>query len=432
MTQPRVRIEEVTVPPIRPDRIVAFELDQPRPDATVVENSSDIYALRIRGWAIGAGQPVTDFELVHRGLVLESAPSLPGPDDQPAARFELAVSSLDLPYAFDIALRAVLEDQTRTRLATLSGTRAALPGAPASGPSPTLIVTVGRSGSTALANLLCHHPDLAGYRTWEAETRVISYWTSVLRALARPASYERQLAPAGPVIGTWWVGDQPPPGPHLPDEALELPALGREGVQAVAAFCRSRIEVIGSSLAAAAGKPDARYFVEKASTDPVRSTAETSEELDPRTREIVLVRDVRDVACSMAAYSRRTGVSFGPYPDASMQDTLRWMSTSAAAGLADYAQRRSARAHLLRYEDLIMQPETALTDVLEYIGADAAPQTVALMLERLAAETEHRRDHATTDSTKDSVGRWRRELDADEQALAEELLRPQLDAFGYE
>ena len=431
MTQPRVRIEEVTVPPIRPDRIVAFKLDQPRPDATVAENTSDTYALRIRGRAIGVGQPLTRFELLHRGELMEWVPAVPDPNDPRAVRIELAFSTLDLPYTFEVALRAVQKDHKRTRLATLSGTRAALPAGPAPGPTLALIATIGRSGSTALATLLSHHPDFAGYRTWDAETRMVSYWTSVLRALARPRSYDCQLVPAGPPVGTWWIGEQPP-NPHLPADALDLPSLGREGVEAVAAFCRSQIGLIGSSLAAAAGKPGAQFFVEKAPTDPVRSVAETSEELDPRTREIMLVRDLRDVACSMVAYSRKMGVPFVPHPDASMPDTIRWLSLGVAAGLVEYAQRRGARAHLLRYEDLITQPEITLTRVLEYFGADAAPHTVETMLERLAAEKMARAAHATTDSTQDSVGRWRRELDAEEQAVAEEHLRPHLDAFGYE
>jgi hypothetical protein len=108
------------------------------------------------------------------------------------------------------------------------------------------------------------------------------------------------------------------------------------------------------------------------------------------------------------------------------------MGEVGAKGLAGYVERRGAGAHVLRYEDLVNEPEATLTGLLEYIGADAAPRTVADMLARLEADRERRETHATTDSTQRSVGRWRRELDADQQALAEELLRPQLDAFGYD
>ena len=429
---PRVTIDEVTLTPVHPERLADRDLDHPRLDVTPPENTSDIYALKVGGWAIGKRQPVTHFELMHRGVILERVPALPG-DDELAGKIELAVSSLDLPYTFSVAVRAVLEDQTRARIATLSGTRVPIPGAPGPGPSPVLVTTIGRSGSTAVTILLCHHPDFAGYTPWDTETRVVSYWTAVLRGLARPASYERQLQqPGGPGWVNWWVGAGQP-NPEIPRNDPALPFLGREGVEAMAAFCRSQIGRVASSLAAVSGKPGARYFVEKAQIDRVRSVAEVSEELDPRAREIVLVRDLRDVACSMLAYSRRTGVQgFGPQPDSPIEDTIRWLSETNAINLVEYVEHRGAHAHLLRYEDLITRPEAALTDALEYIGADARTQTVAEMLARLGAEGDRRAVHATTDSAQNSIGRWRHELDADQQALAEHHLRPYLDALGYE
>ena len=415
--EPKVRVEEVTFPPIRHERLTDRRVEHPPP--------SDTYSLAIRGWAGGNRQSVTHFELMHRGMVLETVAA------QDEGGLALNISALDLPYRFRVVIRAVLEDGMRAPVAALSGTRAPLPEAPAPGPSPVLITMIGRSGSTAVSNLLCHHPDFAGYRTWDTETHVVSYWTAVLRALARPASYERQLQ-ADTLDGSWWTG-VPSPSPAFPAEEPGLRALAREGVEALAAFCRSQIGMTAASLAAAAGRPEARYFVEKAQADQLRSVAEVAAELDPRTREIVLVRDFRDVACSMLAYSRKKGFrGFGPKAGASMEETIRWLSFHGAGGLVDYAQRRGARAHLLRYEDLVERPAETLTKVLTHIGADARPQTVTAMLEGLAAERERRDSHATTSSAERSVGRWRDELDADQQALAEHLFRPQLDALGYE
>ena len=430
--EPLVQVEEVTYPPLHEDQLVDRHIESGA--------ASDIYALKVRGWAIGSRQPVTHFELAHRGMVLEKVAALPSPelaalrpDDQYAgqSRVELPVSSLDLPYRFHLVVRAVLADQTRARVAALTGTRAALPGGPATGPGPILLSTIGRSGSTAVSNLLCHHPDLAGYRTWDAETRMVSYWTSVLRALARPAGYERQLEAAGHLEGNWWLGEAPPDPEFADDPALAV--LGVDAVEAAASFCRSQMGLIGSWLVAASGKPGARYLVEKAAPHWVRSVAEMSEELDPRTREIVLVRDFRDVACSMFAYTQRRGFTgFGPRPGASMDETIRWLSAGGASSLVDYIGRRGAQAHVFRYEDLITRPAAALAEMLEYVGVDARSQTVAAMLERLGAESARRDNHATTASPEKSLGRWRHELDADQQALAQHLLRPQLDALGYE
>ena len=378
---PRVRIEEVTLTPVHPDRLADRDLDHPRVDATPPENASDIYALKVSGWAIGKRQPVTHFELVHRGVTLETVPALPG-DDELAGKVELAVSSLDLPYTFRVAVRAVLGDETRARIATLSGTRAPLPGAPGPGPSPVLVTTIGRSGSTAVTNLLCHHPDFAGYRSWDTETRVVSYWTAVLRGLARPASYERQLQqPGGPGWANWWVGAQLP-NPEIPDDDPALPALGRDSVEALAEFCRARIGFVGSSLAAVSGKPGARYFVEKAQIDQRavrRRGRRRNSTLGPARSCSSATCATSRARCSRTR-ARQAFEGFGPQPDASIEDTIRWLSDIGAVNLVAYAERRGPRAHLLRYEDLITRPEATLTDVLEHIGADARAQTVADML----------------------------------------------------
>ena len=418
--EPRVRITEVVLPPMRHDRLADRAIETPEAGST-----SDVYAFKVRGRAIGNAQPVTAAEVAHRGIVLQRVPVQDGV-------VALSISALDLPYDFHVGVRAVLADGTRAPVAAVSGTRAALPAATGTGPAPVLLTMIGRSGSTALANLLCHHPDIAGYRTWETETRVVSYWAGVLQGLARPASYERQLHAVGEMEEFWWTGERVPHPDFAGDEPA-LASLGRSGVEALASFCRSQTGMAGAALAGAAGKPHAGYLVEKAQPHHLRSVAEVSEELDPRSREVVLVRDFRDVACSMLAYSRKVGAEvFGPGSGATIEEMIRWLSHSGASGLVDYAQRRGDRAHLLRYEDLVTRPEATLTGVLEFIGAGSGDETVAAMLGALAQERDRAADHATTNSAAQSIGRWRNELDAGQQELAEHLFRPHLDALGYE
>ena len=187
-------------------------------------------------------------------------------------------------------------------------------------------------------------------------------------------------------------------------------------------------------MAGAAGKPQARYLVEKAQPHHVRSVAEVSEELDPRSREIVLVRDFRDVACSMLAYSRRQGsrgiwagrggLDRGHDPLAQRQPgRARWSTTCSGAAIG---------AHLVRYEELMTSADDTLRATLEFIGADARPETVASMRAALARERDRAEHHATTSSAAQSIGRWREEFDAGQRELAEHLFRPHLDALGYE
>lgn len=435
--EPRVRIEEVTYPPIRHERLVDRRIDEPRTG----ESPAGVYAFRISGWAVGNRSPVVAAEVLHRGLRLGYGPVHTRPDlregmpDVPHAQhsgISLGVSTLDLPQRFRVVVRAVLEDETRSPVAAISGTRAPLQGAPGPGPAPVLLSMIGRSGSTALSNLLCHHPDVAGYRTWDTETRVVSYWADVLRGLARPHSYERQLHAGGSMVGDWWVGRRPP-FPDPPEDPRALSAVGRSSIDALASFAREQVGRVNGALASISGKPEARFFVEKTEPAALRSAAEVMEEIEPRTREILLVRDPRDMACSMRAYSEKKGFQgFGPSAGASIEDTIRWLSFNGAAGLVDYMRRRGRRAHVVRYEDFVAHPRDTLAGMLEHIGASADRDTLTDMLERLGAQDERRADHATTGSVGLSVGRWRRELTPAQQDLAEELFRPHLAALGYD
>ncbi len=429
-----MRIEEVTYPPIRHERLVDRHLEEPRPHA-----AEDLYAFRITGWAIGNRSPVVGVEVAQRGDVIAATPVHARPDmrdrmpdavNAEQSGIRLSVSTLDLPYQFRIVVRAVLADETRSPVAAIAGTRAPLRGAPGPGPAPVLLSMIGRSGSTALSTLLSHHPDVAGYRPWEAETRVVSYWAAVLRGLARPQSYARQIH-ADEITGDWWLGTRPP-YPELPDDARALSAVGRSGVDALASFCNSQIGLVTGGLAASAGKPGAQSFVEKSELSTLRSTAEVMEEIDPRTREVLLIRDPRDMACSMLAYAEKKGTrGFGP-AGGSIEDMIRWLSFRGTSGLVDYMQRRGRRLHVVRYEDLVADPGETLTAVLKHIGVSAGPDTVAVMLEKHAAQDDRRANHATTDSAVSSVGRWRHELTASQKDLAETLFRPHLGALGYD
>ena len=82
---------------------------------------------------------------------------------------------------------------------------------------------------------------------------------------------------------------------------------------------------------------------------------------------------------------------------------------------------RSDRAHLVRYEDSIVSPSETLTALLEYLEVDSSPAIVQHMLEAAGEGTpRHFPQHQTSGSPEQSIGRWRRDLDASLQAVCEE------------
>ena len=151
--------------------------------------------------------------------------------------------------------------------------------------------------------MLAAHPEVVAYRPFDYEPRVATYWMGVFRALSDPASYRRQLAPTGTIDGTWWLGEQTPLPRPIRDPALD-PWLDVTAIGELAGVAQQRIERLYSEVAAAQGRPDAAFFVEKYRTDAV---PELMLELYPRAREVMLVRDFRDMIASMFAYNEKRG-----------------------------------------------------------------------------------------------------------------------------
>jgi len=80
----------------------------------------------------------------------------------------------------------------------------------------------------------------------------------------------------------------------------------------------------------------------------------------------------------------------------------------------------------------VLEPERALAGVLEYVGVDAATETIQGMLDRLREDVPELREHPTSASAQSSIGRWRTDLDPELTAACERAFGPILEVFGYE
>ena len=104
---------------------------------------------------------------------------------------------------------------------------------------------------------------------------------------------------------------------------------------------------------------------------------------------------------------------------------------SIAALLRDW-QARSELVHVVRYEDLVATPIETLTGLLQYLGLDSEERTVDAMAAGASEVTPEMEWHRTADSSSRSIGRWRRDLSPELQAVAQAAFGPALEAFGYE
>jgi hypothetical protein len=419
--------------------LLGSHLDSPRGgDGGTV---SDTYAFEISGWALGRDRPVAAVELVtqddtglwrikpqvERPDVADAHPGVTGARE---AGFYAPVSSLAMPSRFELTVRAVLDDDSRAEIATIRGRRA--PMRPALDPrhKPLMITTVGRTGSTAFFSLLAQHPQILAYRPFAYETRVATYWVDVMRSLSEPSSYLRQLAPDANLSDrAWWLGMRAPVKRKIEDEGIQT-WMGVNAVEALASFCQSRIEALYEEIAEYFDRREVVYFAERYVPTVVPYLMW---EMYPQARELILVRDFRDMVASIMAFDAKRGFyGFDRPPGESDADYVSRLGQRVTKRLLGSWKQRSDRAHLVRYEDLVRQPQETIERILEYLELDRDSEIVETMRRNLWERTDQTEQHRTTAAPEASIGRWRQDLSPELQRACEQSFGEALDEFGYE
>jgi hypothetical protein len=415
------------------DGAISFALDEPRSG-----QAADTYHLTVAGWVLGRDSPMASVEIYSGRLkLIETSVSGARPDIgqlhsavawAPKCGFRTAISLLGFPGRLNLRVVAVAGDGKRSILGTITGRRASLPQSPhsVSAPLPLLVTTLGRSGSTWFLHLLGSHPQVVSYRPFERDPRVATYWLGVLLALGQPSSYLLPVTSPQLSDPRWWLGDWYVPPPESADPALQT-WLGRENIQEVADFCRHRITSLYAQFAQE--RREALYVAEKASPNIVPFLVH---DLFPDGPDIVLVRDFRDMFCSIIAYTERRGTkSFGRDAATSDEEYAQFLR-GAAEALLETWKKRPDSALLVRYEDLVTNPYTTLKNVLTHSKLDSSDETIAQMVGDTSSSPPGARSHRTVDDPARSIGRWRRDLSPSMQTACEDAFGDVLREFGYD
>jgi hypothetical protein len=388
------------------------------------------WAVRVEGTVQIAGAPAQRIEAVTPGQILAAVtPGPPGEDgSQP---FSMLVSTLDLPLEFEFRLRATLPDGNRVKFAAVRGRRAPLRGEADPVLQPLLVTSLGRMGTTLLMKLLAAHPAIVTYERPPFEARGGKYWTHVLQVLSAPADATRRIgAPMEFHADPKAVGANP----FFSSEFAAWPEVeaweGGDYLASLATFCQRSIDGWYLATASAQGKEAAplRYFAEKHFPD---AYPRRLRELYAQSAELFLVRDFRDMFTSMVAYNARKG--FGDFGRAAAADDHAWIVTlrQGLQALLDAWRERGGPASLVRYEELVQQPEVALPPVLEVLGLESSPAIIAGMVAAAAPDAPDLQGHGTTSSPDASIGRWQADLPPDLRDLVNAEFHDLLVAFGY-
>jgi len=282
---------------------------------------------------------------------------------------------------------------------------------------PVLVSSSGRSGSTFLMKLLLSHPAITGGNLYPFEVRPAAFYSNAFRVLTTPSDSApqsiRDMFDADPNVVTL------NPFNHKEFRAVfadsdELGHFFREAASDT--LKKAFLKVIQLFYARTAGDDPARkiqYFAEKC--DISRQSRQAMRSLyDDDLREIILVRDLRDVVCSYRLFFTN-------------QDHSQVIQHLAAMGnVIVEAKRRAPESSLVvRYEDLILDRAAKLTEIASFLDL---PDT---WNDEKDVEQKLQEKHGTSKSAESSIGRWQSDLTQEEQALCNEKFDKYLKAFGY-
>jgi hypothetical protein len=428
-----LEVLEVARNRLDPAQLAGAAIDAPSPG-----NSAHGHALDIKGWVIGARARAQAVEIVGPEGIIRSVPvRMPRPDvgarfsqlqGMEACGFQTGVGLLGLGDRFKLGVRALFEDGTQAAIATIVGTRTPLSFAREPGLRPIVVTSLGRTGTTWLMRLLLEHPQIVVHPAHPHEVHAAAYWAHLFKVLAEPADHLNSAHPDAFRTTMSQAGHHPFFGPPVTAEPAMQAWFSHEYPRQLAEFSVQSTDSFYVRLAESQGKTGAQYFAEKFQPDRIPWLMW---ELYPQAREVVLVRDFRDVVCSILAFNRKRGFAdFGRESVATDEEFVGLFSSHCRRLLEAY-RSRADRVHLLRYEDLILHPDDSLRSLLGYLGLPFARGVVAGMLERTSAVGGPLAAHRTSGDSRGSIGRWRRDMDPSMQRACDESLSQVLMDFGY-
>lgn len=281
--------------------------------------------------------------------------------------------------------------------------------------TPILVTAPGRSGTTLLMGLLARAPEIVAAELVPYEVRLISYHAAAFQVLTASADLEHSTHPDRLEGDGFHVGFNPFHSPQYA-QAFRAPAPVRDyfdhyAPDRVARCARDLIEEFYRRLARDKGK-QVGFFAEKGN-NLHKPTRMFTRRAFGRVRELVIVRDPRDVLCSHMAYF------------SSSADKAFTQLSHAAKQLLSIRGEARDDIHILRYEDMVGGDEACFASMSAFLGVRIEPDAGD------KAQEVFRR-HGTSASPEASVARWRTHLPEPLKVRCAADWADFFAAFGYQ
>jgi hypothetical protein len=160
----------------------------------------------------------------------------------------------------------------------------------------------------------------------------------------------------------------------------------------------------------------------------------------PTARLLFLLRDGRDVVDSELAsfavggwqermFDHMRGIADEDRLDFVTRSAYQWLWRTEVVQTT-FARHRGPK-HMLRYEDLLREPERHLTELFEWLGVPFERTEVAAVVDRHAFDRRRGRG-ADRFNRFATPGAWRENLRPEERAAVEGILGAKVDELGYD
>jgi hypothetical protein len=280
-------------------------------------------------------------------------------------------------------------------------------------PAPVCVTSTGRAGSSLLMGRLAAHPEIAVAGTHPYEIKQLTYYALTLRTLSLEANWNRSMNPDAMMsdASRYFIGFNPFHDPHFGEHPLLDRYWDVTGHAILTSAFRDMVLAYYDAIRAMMDKQRVQYFAEKTHPNPLIRDGAIG--MFGGVKEIVLVRDPRDLVCSYRKF-------WGSKPAEAVS-----LIRSQFAELAERVRAAEPDTLLVRYEDLVLDPGQTLGRICALLELEAGPT------EQREAEAATFQRHGTSGSPQESIGRWRHELTAEERELCERSFAGLLPVLGY-
>ena len=282
---------------------------------------------------------------------------------------------------------------------------------------PILVTASGRSGTTILMKHLRDSRSIVIPDKYPYELKLLTYYCKAFDILTAPGNHALSMRPDAIYLDPHRLGKNP--FNHFDfedvfsDTASVYDFFEKAAPPKIALAFKAIIEDFYDRLADRLGRPDSIYFAEK--TDILHATRHFCRIAFRGTKEIILVRDPRDLYCSYRSFWKSR-------PEVTI-DTLKNVSERmvSLAKSGDEPDRI-----FIRYEDLVLEKEKVLQKISIFLQLDHVIQADSTSEQALFTK------HGTSDDASASVGRWRKDLKAEELQMFTGKFDEFLATFDYE